>query len=96
MSENLAMVVCHGALACILAYPTIAFFQGEIQNLGIWEVDLGILGNIRYLAWMCFRASKTQELKGPAFFFFSYLLVLPLKEFAYAHSLPSVAQVNCF
>lgn len=89
--------MCHGALGCIIAYPTIAFFQGNFQNLGIWEVDLGILGNIRYLTWMCFRASKTQEFKGPAFFFFFCLVTCPrLKESAYAHSLPSVAQVNCF
>lgn len=64
--------VCHVALGCIIAYPTIAFFQGNFQNLGIWEADLGILGNIRYLTWMSFRASKTQELKGPAFFFFFF------------------------
>ena len=76
------------------------FSQEKIQNLGLWGVDFGLLENIRHLIWIHFRSSKTQEPKGPAlspgslsssWSFCSCFAV----QFAAAHTIPSVAQVNC-
>lgn len=68
------------------------FCNNRLKNLGLWEVDFGVLQSMRHLTWMCFRAFKIQEPKGSVSFFFC-LVICPL-EFADACSLPSVAQVN--
>lgn len=56
----------HWAVSLLILPFSFFFPQENIRNLGLCRIDFGLLGNIRHLIWICFRASKTQEPKGPA------------------------------